>query len=101
MSTKGLYALIGASILASALQGCAIFPKSSNPTADESITSDVQSRLAQHAEFVTPEFDVQTLNGVVYLNGEVYTGLQRRDAEAIALQANNVVGVVNNIGVTH
>ena len=93
---KRLYALIGAFILAGALPGCAMFPKSSNPTADASINADVKSRLTQHAEFISP-LKVQTVNGVVYLNGKAYTGLQRRDAEGIALQADNVVKVVNNI----
>jgi hypothetical protein len=93
---KRLYAIIGAFILAGALPGCAVFPKSSNPTADESITTDVRSRLAQDAEFISP-VKVQTVNGVVYLNGKAYTGLQRRNAEGIALQADNVVKVVNNI----
>jgi hypothetical protein len=93
---KRLYALIGAFILAGALSACAVFPKSSNPTADASITSDVRSRLAQEAEFISP-LGVQTVNGVVYLNGKTYTGLQRRDAEGIALQANDVVRVVNDI----
>ena len=93
---KRLYALIGAIILAGALPGCAVFPKSSNTTGDQAITTDVQSRLAQNPEFLSP-VRVQTLNGVVYLNGKTRTGLQRQDAESIALQANNVVKVVNNI----
>jgi hypothetical protein len=62
-----LYALIGACILAGALPGCAVFPKSSNPVADEAITADVKSRLAQDAEFITPGLiDVQTVNGVAH-----------------------------------
>jgi hypothetical protein len=93
---KRLYALIGACILAGALPGCAVFPKSSDPTADASITTDVRSRLAQDDELIAP-LKVQTVNGVVYLNGKAYTGLQRRNAEDIALQANNVVKVVNDI----
>jgi hypothetical protein len=95
---KGLYALIGACILAAALPGCAVFPKSTNPAADNSITADVRSRLAQDGEFIHPgTWDVQTVNGVVYLNGTVWTGLQRRDAEAIARQNSDVVKVVNNL----
>jgi hypothetical protein len=93
---KRLYALIGAVVLAGALSACAVFPKSSNPTADQAITEDVQSRLANNSEFLTP-VKVQTVNGVVYLNGHARTGLQREHAEGIALQANNVVKVVNNI----
>ena len=95
---KRLYALIGASILAGALTGCAVFPKSSNPAADKAITADVKSRLAQDAEFVTPGLiDVQTVNGVVYLSGTAGSNLQQQDAETLARQANNVVNVVNSL----
>jgi hypothetical protein len=47
IAPKRLYALLSANIIATALPGCAIFPKSSNPTADKMITSDVESRFAQ------------------------------------------------------
>jgi hypothetical protein len=97
---KRLYALLGAIIVATALPGCAIFPKSSNPTADKMITSDVESRFAQDAELEAPNsLNVQTVNGVVYLNGMVRTGLQREDAETVALEAHNVAEVVNSISV--
>jgi photosystem II stability/assembly factor-like uncharacterized protein len=93
-----LYALIGACILAAALPGCAVFPKSSNPVADEAITADVKSRLAQDAEFITPGLiDVQTVNGVVYLSGTAGTSLQQQDAGTLARQAKNVVQVVNSL----
>src|ERR1700737_760587 len=80
-----VFALIGAFVLAGALSACAVFPKSSNPAADNAITTDVKARLAQDDEFIHPaEFHVQTVNGVVYLNGKVGTGLQRLRAEDIA-----------------
>jgi enamine deaminase RidA (YjgF/YER057c/UK114 family) len=95
---KRLYALIGTFILAGALPGCAVFPKSFNPAADKSITADVKSRLARDPEFITPGLiDVQTVNGVVYLSGTVGTSLQQQDAENAARQANNVVQVVNSL----
>jgi osmotically-inducible protein OsmY len=93
-----LYALIGTFILAAALPGCAVFPKSFDPAADKAITADVKSRLARDPEFITPGLiDVQTVNGVVYLSGTVGTSLQQQDAENAALQANNVVQVVNSL----
>ena len=99
-SPKLFYPLIGAFIVAGALSGCAVLPKSSNPSADKSITADVQSRFAQRAELQAPNLlRVQTLDGVVYLSGTVRTGLQRRDAEAAARQARNVARVVNSITV--
>jgi osmotically-inducible protein OsmY len=103
MSTsKRPYSLIGAFVLAGALSACAIFPKSSNPTADKAITTDLQTRFAQDGEYISPnEFDIQTVNGIVYLNGRVRTGLQKRRAEDIASNNENVVKVVNNLSVTH
>jgi hypothetical protein len=98
---KRVFALIGAFVLAGALSACAVFPKSSNPTADNAITTDVKSRFAQDAEFIHPaELHIQTVNGVVYLNGKVNTGLQRRRAEDIARDDGRVVKVVNDIYVT-
>jgi hypothetical protein len=95
---KRLYALIGALVLASALAGCAVFPKSSNPAADKAITLDVKSRFAQDAEFITPGLiDVQTINGVVYLSGTVGSSLQWQNADDLARRANNVVQVVNSL----
>jgi BON domain-containing protein len=95
---KRLYALIGALILAAALPGCAVFPKSINPAADKAITADVKSRLARDPEFITPGLiDVQTVNGVVYLSGSVGTSLQQQDAGNAARQASNVVRVVNSL----
>jgi osmotically-inducible protein OsmY len=93
---KRIYALMGAFILAAVLSGCAIFPKSSNPAADQAITADVKSRFAQDAEFITPGLiDVQTINGVVYLHGTVGGSLQWQNADDLARQAHNVVKVVN------
>jgi hypothetical protein len=95
---KRLCALIGAFIMAGVLSACAVFPKSTNPAADEAITADVESRLAQDEEFITPGLiDVQTVNGVVYLSGAVGSSLQQQDAETTALQAKNVVQVVNSL----
>jgi BON domain len=98
---KRIFALVGALVLAAALSACAVFPKSSNPTADSAITADVKSRFAQDAEFIHPaELYIQTVNGVVYLNGKVNTGLQRRRAEDIAREDGRVVKVVNDLYVT-
>jgi osmotically-inducible protein OsmY len=40
---------------------------------------------------------VQTLDGVVYLSGQVMTPLQRTEAEDVARQAAGVKRVVNTI----
>jgi outer membrane murein-binding lipoprotein Lpp len=48
--TKKLHAFVAALIVAAALPGCAVFPQSSNPTDDQKITADVETRFGQHAE---------------------------------------------------
>jgi BON domain len=45
--------------------------------------------------------DVQTLNHVVYLNGEVYDALAKSTAVSVAKQVAGVTDVVNNIAVNH
>jgi osmotically-inducible protein OsmY len=45
--------------------------------------------------------NVQTLNHVVYLSGEVSEGNMSESAKAIALKVPGVTQVVNNIAVSH
>ena len=57
------------------------------------------------ASINTPELgaphsiEVQTKDRVVYLNGLVNDGLERRIAESVALQTSGVLKVVNSIAV--
>lgn len=98
--TKKRLAFVAALTVAAALPGCAMFPQSSNPTFDREITADVETRFGQNAELEAPNLlSVQTINRVVYLNGWVSTGLQRRDAELAANQVQGVDRVVNSIAV--
>jgi osmotically-inducible protein OsmY len=98
--TKRVLAFAAALTVAAVLPGCAIFPRSSNPTVDRAITADVETRFGQHAVLEAPnQLNVQTINRVVYLNGLVATGLQRWDAESVASQVQGVDKVVNSIGV--
>jgi osmotically-inducible protein OsmY len=77
-----------------------MFPQSTNPTADRVITSDVETKFAQDAVLEAPnQLNVQTINRVVYLDGLVSTGLQRRDAEFAASQVQGVDKVVSSISV--
>jgi hypothetical protein len=100
--TKKLHAFVAALIVAAALPGCAVFPQSSNPTDDQKITSDVETRFGQHTELEAPNLlEVQTINRVVYLNGTVSAGLQREYAESVANQAPGVAKVINSINVSH
>jgi osmotically-inducible protein OsmY len=87
-------------ILAAALSGCAVFEKCSpqNCATDAKITADVDDMFGQRAEFGPPgTIHVQTINGVVYLNGLVNTEMERQSAEALALKIPNVKDVVNSL----
>jgi hypothetical protein len=97
---KGILAIVAALTVAAALPGCAIFPRSSNPAADQKITADVETGFGQHAALEAPnQLNVQTINRVVYLNGLVSTGLQRGGAESVANQVQGVDKVVSSIAV--
>ena len=100
---KHVRAFAAAALIAAvSLQGCAAFPQSANPSADQKITADVQSRFQQHAELEAPnQLDVQTINGVVYLHGTVSSGLQRKEAEWVANGAPDVARVVDSVSVSH
>jgi osmotically-inducible protein OsmY len=89
-------------LLAAALAGCASFEKCTKAACagDSQITADVSALLDSHTELGPPgSIQVQTIDGVVYLNGLVNTNLDLQNAEAIAYQAPNVKNVVNSIGV--
>ena len=65
---------------------------------DAEISAAVRTRLYQHTEMLAPNrVYVSTLDGVVYLSGEVVTDTQRLDAENIAHAAPGVTRVVNVI----
>ena len=99
--TKKILAFVAALTVAAVLPGCAMFPRSSNPAVDQKITADVETRFGQNAELEVPNLlNVQTINRVVYLNGLVSTGLQRRDAESEANQVQGIDKVVNSIAVS-
>ncbi len=90
--------------LACALAGCAVYEKCgfAGCPGDAQITAEVHALFAQHPELGPPALlNVQTLNGVVYLNGMVNTDLVREEAESIALQAPGVKKVVNSLGLTN
>jgi osmotically-inducible protein OsmY len=93
-------------VLASALSGCATFGgavgkcQAESCSADAKITSDVQANLKQHPQFAANQLQVQTVDGVVYLNGIVSAGLARTDAEMVARQTPAVTQVVDNVAIS-
>ena len=95
-----LYTLTLALLLAAGLSGCASFDKCDpqNCAGDAKITADVRALIVEHAEFGPPAgIRVQTINGVVYLNGLVDTERVRLEAGALVLQVANVKDVVNSL----
>jgi osmotically-inducible protein OsmY len=101
---KPIYAIVSASILTVALTACADFRPSESATrsGDANITADVEARLNQLPDLGPPgSIAVQTVNHVVYLNGTVDVGIEKRIAESVANQASGVTTVVNNIAVSH
>ena len=69
---------------------------------DAQVTAAVRARLDEHTELLAPNrVYVSTLDGVVYLSGEVATDLQRLDAETIARATPGVPRVVDLISVEY
>jgi osmotically-inducible protein OsmY len=101
---KPNYAVALASILTAALSGCADFKPggTQSSTSDANITADVEARLNQMPDLGPPgSIAVQTKDHVVYLNGLVDVGLEKRSAESVALQTFGVTKVVNSIAVSN
>jgi osmotically-inducible protein OsmY len=70
--------------------------------ADRTIMSNVETLLRKHPELGPPgAITVQTVNSIVYLNGHVDAGLEKRIAADVALQAAGMTKVVNGISVPH
>ena len=86
-------------ILAGTLSGCAAF--SAPKPADAKITADVEQRLNQYRELLPPAMVyVQTLDGVVYLKGQVTTDIQRDTAISVAQATPGVRRVIETLTVT-
>jgi osmotically-inducible protein OsmY len=96
-----LCALALAFTLTGVLSGCATNEKCGTEgcPGDAKITADVKAQFALHPE-IGPLVEVQTINGVVYLNGEVGQGLQRETAESVARSTPGVTKVVDKIGIS-
>ena len=69
---------------------------------DAKITAEVRTQLNRHPALAPPnQVYAQTLDGVVYLTGQVATDLQRDTAESAAHEATGVSRVVNTIALTY
>ena len=102
--SRKIYGFAAVVMLTFAATGCATYEKCGfqGCPGDASITANVRGRFNQHPELGAPaSIGVQTLDHVVYLNGLVAVGSQRREAESVALGAPGVTRVVDSIAVTH
>jgi osmotically-inducible protein OsmY len=98
---RPLYALASAFALAGAVSGCAT-ESSGEKMTDEKITAAVQTRLDGLADLGPPHsITVQTRNHIVYLNGQVDTGVEKRMAASVAMKIPGVTSVENDIDVLH
>jgi osmotically-inducible protein OsmY len=98
---RPLYALACAFALAGAVSGCAT-ESSGEKMTDEKITAAVQTRLDGLADLGPPHsITVQTRNHIVYLNGQVDTGVEKRMAASVAMKIPGVTSVENDIDVLH
>ena len=85
------------------LSGCSTFEKCGveGCAGDNKITANVHAAFAQHPELGEPNsINVQTLNHVVYLTGNVSAGEMRATAESVARQVKGVTRVEDTIYVT-
>jgi osmotically-inducible protein OsmY len=101
---RKLSGLSSAFILAGALAGCATYAKCGieGCAGDAKVTANVHAILDRHPEIGPPgTIEVQTLDHVVYLDGFVNTGMERRIAESLAQEAPGATRVVDSIAVTH
>lgn len=66
---------------------------------DRQTTAKVQAKLDESPALKADTLYVQTVNGVVYLNGLVDTHLELRQAGDMVLTVPGVTQVVNKLGV--
>ena len=86
-------------LLAVALSGCqAMTGRTAGQTVDDSrISTAVQATLTWFKASNFTRIDIDTTNGVVYLNGTVQSAEQKARAEQLAGRVDGVKKVVNNL----
>ena len=84
------------------LAGCqAMTGKSAGANVDDAtLTARVKTKLVSDKAANLTRIDVDTNNGIVYLNGSVQTPQQKAKAEDLARGTDGVKKVVNNLQVS-
>lgn len=90
----------------SGLSGCAVVETlrkcGAGCPGDAALTAAVQTRLAEHTALLAPNrVYVSTLDGIVYLSGQVATDAQRLDAVDVAHATPGVTRVVDTIALEY
>jgi osmotically-inducible protein OsmY len=91
-------------VLLGASSGCAVYKRCgfAGCPGDAKITHDVRELISHYPALMAPNsVRVQTMNHVVYLYGEVNTGLERSTAESVASAVPGVTRVVDSISLTY
>jgi NAD(P)-dependent dehydrogenase (short-subunit alcohol dehydrogenase family) len=99
---KPLYALSMILLSSGVLAGCAAERKCGwgGCPGDAQITANVQTQLNRHPDLEgVSSINVQTVDHVVYLSGDVSSGLMRETAEAVAQKTSGVTHVEDSIAV--
>jgi osmotically-inducible protein OsmY len=103
VKARSICIVTGVVLVLSSLAGCTAFQQLrqcgfSGCPSDAKITADVEKRLLEHTSTAPPnEINVNTVNRVVYLSGDVDTRTVKVDAEVIARETPGVADVVNSI----
>ncbi len=84
------------------LAGCqAMTGKSAGANIDDAtLTARVKTKLVSEKAANLTRIDVDTNNGIVYLNGTVQDAQQKAKAEDLARQTDGVKKVINNLQVS-
>jgi len=102
MSTRSILKGSGLLLLAAVIAtGCqAMTGKTAGQNVDDAnLTASVKAQLVADRASNLVRVDVDTNNGVVYLNGTVESGEQKDRAEQLAKRVDGVKRVVNNLQV--
>jgi hyperosmotically inducible protein len=96
---RRIWKSLAAALLALSLAGCqAMTGKTAGENVDDAnLTASVKTKLVAEKAVNLTRIDVDTNNGIVYLNGTVETPQQKTRAEQLASQVKGVKKVVNNL----
>jgi hyperosmotically inducible periplasmic protein len=96
---KTITLALAAFMVLGALAGCATNRPADEQLDDAEITARVKAKLIADPEVAALNIDVDTVDGVVTLTGEVDSDTARLEAEQLARTTDGVVRVISRIRV--